>query len=155
MVQFTLFIGFIMIINSVMFVTRNSFRTEFELGTNFFTQNLIVFYEIWIRYKRHFSSFFSVSGALYYFHCHAALYRKKHMKEKYTFNTRHYIMLVLVTTIHKLVNLDRFKMKKCWLEHNWVVLLTNTKVVAHSGRHMAYWFLYPNTIFRYYSFSPG
>ena len=80
-------------------------------------------------------------------------------------------------TIDKLVKLDRSKMKKCvryfgygagrilggswstnnpyWLKHIRIVLPTNTKVVANSGRQMADWFLHPNTIFRSYSFSPG
>ena len=82
-----------------------------------------------------------------------------------------------ISSIDKLVNLDRSKMKKCvryfgygtgrilggswstntpdWLKHNRIVLPTNTKVVAHSGRQVADWFLHPNTIFRSYSFSPG
>ena len=42
-----------------------------------------------------------------------------------------------------------------WLKHNRLVLPTNTKVVTHSGRQVADWFLHPNTIFRSYSFSPG
>ena len=63
-------------------------------------------------------------------------------------------------TIDKLVNLDQSIMIKCvryfgygtgrilggswstntpdWLKHNRIVLPTNTKVVAHSGRQMAY-----------------
>ena len=69
-------------------------------------------------------------------------------------------MATIFTIIDKLVNLDRSKMKKCvryfgygtgrilggswstntpdWLKHNRIVLPTNTKVVAHSGRQMAY-----------------